>query len=58
LFQVPYGEGCDCKNAEFGCCPDDVTPAKAANFQGCGCQYEEFGKTNFPIVVMILDVNK
>ena len=29
--------------SEFGCCPDDRTPAKGPNMEGCGCETSEFG---------------
>ena len=38
-------EGCDdCATTEFGCCPDNFTPASSAdNDKGCGCSGSEHG---------------
>ena len=38
-IQGPDLLGCGgCEFTQFGCCPDDATPARGPEFAGCGCQ--------------------
>ena len=38
----PNKEGC-CLNTEFGCCPDNISPAEGPDNKGCGCEFTEHG---------------
>ena len=38
-----YCTGCSCREAEFGCCSDNKTPATGPNMAGCSCDTSRFG---------------
>lgn len=34
--------GC-CLNSPYGCCPDNINPARGPESEGCSCEYSPYG---------------
>lgn len=37
-----YCIGC-CLNSPYGCCQDNINPARGPGFEGCSCEYSPYG---------------
>lgn len=43
MARGPENAGCGCQYTEFGCCPDNYTPAAGEEYGGCPCNTYRYG---------------